>query len=133
MISCTLFTEAGTHEAKEVLDRGSDSGAVLRAFLKKARKDRIKVVQDDITVRMGIRRGATKGAKKSKVRMSKMELETEMPKVIREISRLEQEPTRDRVAKKLGLSNAKALDRLRYTYEDRRPWLDVVTGAVCRK
>ena len=129
----TLFTEAGAHEAKKALDRGGHSDVMLREFLKEARKQHIKVVKDDVTVRMGIRRGATKGAKKSKVKIGKRELETLMHQLIRQFTQSNIEPTRDRVAKGIGLSNAKALDRLRGVYHDKRVWRDVVTEAECTK
>ncbi len=80
--------------------------------------------------RLGVKVGSPKGKKKSKVTMSKTQLETEMPLKIRQIEDADSEPTCAAVALALGLPNAKALERLRRRYEDTRRWRDVISEAT---
>jgi lambda repressor-like predicted transcriptional regulator len=79
------------------------------------------------------RRGARKGSKQSKVGLSKNELNTVMPRIIRDLLDREEEPTREKVAHLLGLANAKALDRLRERYNDHRKWTTVVAEVSRRE
>jgi len=84
--------------------------------------------------RLGIKRGAPKGRKRSKRRVVGPDrLEREIPKIIRELNNQEIVPTVKMVASRLGLSNAKALYRLRRQYGDKRDWKTCVTEALARK
>lgn len=124
----TLFVEAGTDQAKQVFGLPDSK---LRAFLKRARQQTIEVVKEDLTDRYGIRRGASKEAKQSKIQVPKGFLETVLPRKIRE--RWEQGLSTERgvIARALGFTNAKALDRLRKNVlKDNRSWKQVVADAT---
>jgi len=65
-------------------------------------------------------------------RYSEETLRREMSLKIQELSR-EGEPTRKATAIRLGLNNAKALDRLRRFHQDIRRWTEVVAEALTEK
>lgn len=127
----TLFVESGPGQAKQLLDGAPDSERLLRDILASARKQTIEVVKNDLTVRFGIRRGPSKGAKKSRIQISKSELEEKLPRTIRECWEHGESTSRGDIAKKLGFRNAKALDRFRNdVLKDKRPWKKVVADAT---
>jgi hypothetical protein len=88
---------------------------------------------------LGVKKGAKKGSKQSKVQIPKSTLELEMNKAIRELVNADEESTRAAVSRILrnrgwiGLNNARALDRLRTRYQDNRRWGEVVAEAMQNK
>ena len=88
-----------------------------------------------LTEGLGIRRGAPKGAKKSRaaIRFSKQNFPNVLAEKICELSRKDIEPTRLAVARALGRPNAKALDRLRRQFKIAPDWRQYVTKVTAGK
>ena len=96
--------------------------------------DNIQVAEAHrIKERLGIRRGAPKGTRKSQASAgySKQTFQTRLSQAIREIVlESDSEATRSEVARRLKIRSPKTLDRNRENFGDKRRWRDVVAEAM---
>jgi hypothetical protein len=99
--TCILtWDEAVAKASAEHGVRQIDLTALAEAHVRELRREKSKA--------LSIKRGAKKGSKQSKARLSKRQVEVDLPKFIRENG---EETTRKQAAERFGLNNEKAFDR----------------------
>lgn len=92
----------------EAVAKASDDHGVRRIDLTALANAQIKELRQDKSKALAIKRGAKKGSKQSKVRLSKRQIEIDLPNFIRENG---EDTTRLAAVKRFGLTNERALDR----------------------
>jgi len=92
----------------EAVAKASDDHGLRKIDLTEFADAQIKELRKDKSKALSIRRGAKTGSKQSKARLSKRQVEIDLPKFIRENG---EDTTRKRAAQRFGLANDKALDR----------------------
>jgi hypothetical protein len=113
----------------EAVAKASDDHGVRKIDLTALAEAHLKDLRRDKTKALAIKRGAKKGSKQSKVKISPQRLRAELPIVIRELG----DPTREQAAKRFGLKNGKALYRLLRSCGDERRWNQIKADAWAKE